>query len=80
MYRFTKLIIDRYNCILINDINDLSSDENISDELKIKTHYESLDIAQSNRIHYLKFSLPAIFPGKEEDKKLQEFLREYEPT
>lgn len=80
LYRFTKLIIERYNCNLIKDIDDLYGDENISDELKIKTHYESLDIAQSNRIHYLKFSLPAIFPGKEEDKKLQEFLREYEPT
>jgi tRNA (guanine-N7-)-methyltransferase len=29
----------------------------LSEELKIKTYYESLDIAQSERIHYLKFSL-----------------------
>jgi tRNA (guanine-N7-)-methyltransferase len=37
-----------------------------------------LDIAGSNRIHYLKFSLPENFPGKEKDKELQEFLKEYE--
>ena len=78
LYRFTKLIIEKYNCNLIEDIEDLYSNENISDELKIKTHYESLDIAGSNRIHYLKFSLPESFPGKEKDKELQEFLKEYE--
>ena len=78
LYRFTKLIIEKYNCTLVEDIDDLYNNENISDELKIKTHYESLDIAGSNRIHYLKFSLPEIFPGKEKDKELQEFLKKYE--
>jgi len=78
LYRFTKLIIEKYDCGLIEDIDDLYSNENISNELKIKTHYESLDIAESNRIHYLKFSLPETFPGKEKDKELQEFLKEYE--
>jgi len=78
LYRFTKLIIEKYNCELIEDIDDLYSNENISEELKIKTHYESLDIAGSNRIHYLNFSLPETFPAKEKDKELQEFLKEYE--
>lgn len=78
LYRFTKLIIEKYNCILVEDISDLYSSNYISDDLRIKTHYESLDIAGSNRIHYLKFSLPEIFPGKEKDKELQEFLKEYE--
>jgi len=78
LYRFTKLIIEKYNCDLIEDIDDLYGNKNIDDELKIKTHYESLDIAGSSRIHYLKFSLPVIFPGKEKDKELQEFLKEYE--
>ena len=78
LYRFTKLIIEKYNCTILKDIDNLYSNENISDELKIKTHYESLDIAKSNRIHYLKFSLPGIFPGIEKDKELQEFLKEYE--
>jgi tRNA (guanine-N7-)-methyltransferase len=78
LYRFTKLIIEKYNCDFIEDIDDLYSNENISDELKIETHYESLDIAGSNRVHYLKFSLPESLPDKSKDKELQEFLKEYE--
>ena len=78
LYKFTKLVIERYGSKLIEDRDDVYSNADISDELKIKTHYESLDIAGSNRIHYLKFSLPEIFPGKERDKELQEFLKEYE--
>jgi tRNA (guanine-N7-)-methyltransferase len=78
LYRFTKLIVEKYNCDLIENIADLYSNETVSNELTIKTHYESLDIAGSNRVHYLKFSLPESFPGKEKDKELQEFLKEYE--
>ena len=78
LYRFTKLIIEKYECTLLENIDDLYENSNIADDLNIKTHYESLDIAGNNRIHYLKFSLPEIFPGKEKDKELQEFLKEYE--
>lgn len=80
LYRFTKLIIEKYNCNLIEDIDDIYIVPEANDELKIKTHYESLDIAGSNRVHYLKFSLPELFPDKEADKELQEFLKEYEAT
>ena len=52
--------------------------ENISEELKIKTHYESLDIAGSNRIHYVCFSLPALLPGREKDEELKQLLKEDE--
>jgi tRNA (guanine-N7-)-methyltransferase len=78
LYKFTKTVIEKYNCTLIEDQDNVYSNNEISDELKIKTHYESLDIAGSNRIHYLKFSLPEVFPGKENDKALQDFLKEYE--
>lgn len=78
LYHFTKTVIERYNCILLEDISDVYNSDNISDELMIKTYYESLDIAGSNRIHYLKFSLPEILPDKQKDKELQEFLRENE--
>jgi tRNA (guanine-N7-)-methyltransferase len=59
LYRFTKEVISMYNLPLHSSTDDLYKEETISDELKIKTHYEGLDIAQSNRIHYLQFSLPA---------------------
>ena len=78
LYRFTKLVIEKYNCHLLEDMDDLYSDNTIIDELKIKTHYESLDIAGSNRVHYLKFSLPEFFPGKKQDNELQDFLKDYE--
>jgi tRNA (guanine-N7-)-methyltransferase len=78
LYLFTKQVIERYNCFLSEDIDDVYESDNTSDELKIKTHYESLDIAGSNRVHYLKFSLPAVLPDKSIDKEFQEFLKEYE--
>jgi len=71
LYDFTKLVIKMYSCHLHKDRDDVYGEENIPDELKIKTHYESLDIAQSNRIHYLSFSLPEHFPGKEKDDELK---------
>jgi tRNA (guanine-N7-)-methyltransferase len=78
LYRFTKHVIEMYNCNLVEDIDDVYNTDGINEELKIKTYYESLDIAASNRIHYLKFSLPESLPDKTKDKELQEFLREYE--
>ena len=78
LYQFTKLVIELYGCILHNDIDNVYSQEKIVDELKIKTHYESLDIAGSNRIHYLCFSLPVVLPGKEKDEELKQLLKEYE--
>lgn len=78
LYQFTKQVIKRYDCVLIEDKDDVYKNESVNDELKIKTYYESLDIAGSNRIHYLKFSLPDVLPGKEKDKELQEFLKDYE--
>ena len=79
LYSFTKLILSRYGCNLIIDIDDISNTPELPDELKIKTHYEALDIAQSSRVHYLKFSLPEQLASKEKDKELQQFLKENEP-
>jgi tRNA (guanine-N7-)-methyltransferase len=75
LYQFTKLVIELYGCILHKDLNDAYSQENISEELRIKTHYESLDIAKSNRIHYLCFSLPNQLSGKEKDETLKQLLK-----
>jgi len=44
-----------------------------AEELNIKTHYEGLDIANSQRIHYICFTLPEEeLPNK--DKELKEIL------
>ena len=78
LYQFTKVVIELYGCIVHTDTDNVYQQENISEELKIKTHYESLDIAGSNRIHYVCFSLPKQLPGKEKDDELKQLLKEDE--
>jgi tRNA (guanine-N7-)-methyltransferase len=60
---------------LHRDIPDIYAEPGIPPELHIKTHYESLDIAGSNRVHYLCFSLPETLPSPTLDKTLQEELK-----
>lgn len=78
LYQFTKLVIELFGCALKKDSDNVYNEESITDELKIKTHYESLDIAGSCRIHYLCFSLPETLPGKEKDDELKQLLKEHE--
>jgi tRNA (guanine-N7-)-methyltransferase len=78
LYRFTKMVIELYSCQLHRDVDDVYKENVVGDKLKIKTHYESLDIAGSNRIHYLCFSLPENFHGKEKDDELKQLLKENE--
>ncbi len=78
LFQFTKTVISRYACKLIEENDHVYAQEDQSPELSIKTYYESLDIAGSQRIHYLKFVLPPVIPGVEQDKNLQEYLKEYE--
>lgn len=74
LYQFTKLVTGLYDCQIHVDDDNIYSKELVADELKIKTHYESLDIAGSNRIHYICFSLPSTIPGKEKDEELKQIL------
>lgn len=77
LYLFTKLVIDFYSLELIEDIDDVYAGDVVADELKIKTYYESLDIAKSNKIHYLQFRLPAeTLPHN--DNELKELIVEQE--
>ncbi|MGQ0739521.1 MAG: tRNA (guanosine(46)-N7)-methyltransferase TrmB [Bacteroidota bacterium] len=80
LYEFTKTVIDMYGCHLHRDIKDIYNEEKTPDELKIKTHYESLDIAGSNRVHYCCFSLPHNLGDKEKDAALKEKLNEHEQS
>lgn len=78
LYQFTKTVIAMYNCVLHLDFNDVATQAPEHPALKIKTHYESLDIAGSNRIHYLCFSLPEQLPAIEKDEELKEAIKEEE--
>lgn len=66
LYEFTKTVIGLYGLKTVADINDLYKNRNITDELKIKTRYEGLDIAKSNTIFYLCFTLPETIPDNDE--------------
>jgi len=76
LYEFTRLVIRLYDCVLHTDFDDTYKEATIPEDLRITTHYESLDIAGSNRIHYLCFSLPKELPGKEKDEELKQLLRD----
>jgi tRNA (guanine-N7-)-methyltransferase len=76
LYRFTKTVAKLYGLNIVEDYSDVYAQEAIKDELKIKTHYEGLDIAQSNRIHYLKFGLLTVI--KNIDDQLQQQIQHEE--
>jgi tRNA (guanine-N7-)-methyltransferase len=76
LYEFTKRVIGMYGCVLHLDFEDVYAEPGISPDLQIKTHYESLDIANSKRVHYLCFSLPQHLPSKEMDATLQQILKD----
>lgn len=75
LYAFTKRVIALYNCVLHTDYDDTYKQAGITEDLRIKTYYESLDIARSNRIYYLCFSLPTQLPGKEKEEALKQVLK-----
>lgn len=66
LHRFTSKVIELYGLTLLAETSDAYASAFDSPELRIRTHYESLDIAQSNRIHYIKFQLPAVIPNHDE--------------
>jgi tRNA (guanine-N7-)-methyltransferase len=76
LYAFTKKVIALYGLDLMEDYDNVYELPVVKEELKIKTHYEKLDIAQSKKIHYLKFSLPGEI--KNIDHQLQEMLKNEE--
>ena len=76
LYRFTKTVAELYDLTIVEDSNNVYSEAFVKEELKIKTHYESLDIAQSKKIHYLKFTLPVQI--KNIDEELQQLIQKDE--
>lgn len=77
LYEFTRLVIEMYGLDCVFASNDLYKEPQTDPVLQIQTHYEKLDIAQSNRIHYLKFRLPQQpLPDIDEQLKQQVIERE----
>ena len=78
LYRFTQLVTEFYQCPVHSSTDDVFGAETIAEELRIKTHYESLDIAGSKKIHYNCFSLPAQLGDKNKDTEFKNILLQEE--
>jgi tRNA (guanine-N7-)-methyltransferase len=79
LYYFTKLVTDLYGINILDSSEDIYARPENPAEMHIKTHYEKLDIAASNKIYYLKLSLPEKqIPIP--DLKLQQLLKHIENT
>lgn len=77
LFLFTKRVIELFDLFLVEVHHDIYSNKDINPSLTIKTHYESLDIAQSKRIHYLQFKLTSPLTNLN-DNQLQEILKNEE--
>jgi tRNA (guanine-N7-)-methyltransferase len=77
LFNFTKLVIKLFGLETLLELDDVYAEQPITADLQIKTHYESLDIAQSSRIHYLRFSLNKSLPV-DIDEQLKQLLIEAE--
>lgn len=73
LYNFTKNVIDVFELQLVEDVEDIYALEKLSPELAIKTYFESLDIAGSKKVHYLKFAINKDLPeSKDGELKILE--------
>jgi tRNA (guanine-N7-)-methyltransferase len=76
LYRFTKTVAELYDLTIVEESDNVYHEAFVKQDLKIITHYESLDIAQSKKIHYLKFTLPQQI--KDMDEELQQLIQKDE--
>ena len=75
LYQFTKIVINLFELELLVDYDDAYNEPEITDELRIKTYYEILDIAQSKKVHYLQFKINKDLPI-ETDITLKQMISE----
>ncbi len=75
LYQFSLAVINLFGLPLLEESDQVYGQSIIKPELMIKTHYERLDIAQSNRVHYLCFSVDKDLP-LEKDAILKQMFRE----
>ncbi len=77
LFLFTKRVIELFDLFVVEQNDSIYANKEVNPALTIKTHYESLDIAQSKRIHYLQFKLTTPLTNLN-DNQLQEILKDEE--
>lgn len=75
LFLFTLKVIELYGLNLVYKTDDLYAQPIIDPRCLIKTYYEGKDIAQSNKIHYIQFTLDKDLP-LELDEVLKEAIRD----
>ena len=75
LFNFTLKVIELYGLHLIYKTDNLYAEQNIDPRCLIKTYYEGLDIAQSNKIHYIQFNIDRDLP-LELDEILKEAIKD----
>lgn len=76
LYEFTKKVTELCGLPVLADINDVHAQPELSSELKIRTHYEGLNISGSHRIFYISFCINKPIPAV--DEALKEHFRDSE--
>lgn len=79
LYQFTMAVIELYGLTLVTATADLYAQANIDPRCSIKTYYEGLNIAGSNKIHYIQFQLDKTLPADKEEA-LKEIIATFEVT
>ncbi len=77
LFYFTKFVADLYDIDILDISENVHARPDNNDELRITTHYEKLDIAESRQVYYLHFNLPKTQIALP-DLKLQELLKQIE--
>jgi tRNA (guanine-N7-)-methyltransferase len=79
LYQFTLAVIEIYGLSLLAQTADLYAQASIDPRCAIKTYYEGLNIAGSNKIHYIQFKLDKELPAEKEEI-LKEIIATFEVT
>jgi tRNA (guanine-N7-)-methyltransferase len=84
LYLFTKTVIELYGLTLITATDDVygttfMQSDKWDERYAIKTYYEGLNIASSNRIHYIQFKIDAALTLSK-DGTLKEMIAAFEVT
>jgi len=84
LYLFTKTVIELYGLTLLTATDDVygtafMQSDKWDERYAIKTYYEGLNIASSNRIHYIQFKIDKVLPIAK-DETLKEMIAAFEVT
>ena len=79
LFEFTMAVIKLFDLTLVKHSENIYGEQNIDPRCAIKTYYEGLNIAGSNRIHYIEFKIDKELP-KAKDEILKEIIAAFEVT